>query len=101
MFAVPGITTEWIERLKADPEGRDRLEAFVGKFSRMQDPLIDKLLPNYLAAVGKNPALSLITSIAQNGWACLPIRINGLPCASCATAWCMNMLKTGQSLLPP
>ncbi|MGC2457086.1 MAG: hypothetical protein WA435_03730 [Gallionellaceae bacterium] len=55
LFAVPEITAEWIERLIASPEGRDRLEAFVGKFSRMQDTLIDKLLPNYLAAVGEKP----------------------------------------------
>ncbi len=34
MFVAPEITTEWIERLIATPEGRDRLEAFVGKFSR-------------------------------------------------------------------
>ncbi|MGA8148050.1 MAG: hypothetical protein WB870_10815 [Gallionellaceae bacterium] len=55
LFAVPEITAEWIERLIASPEGRDRLEAFVGKFSRMQDTLIDKLLPNFLAAAGERP----------------------------------------------
>ena len=30
------------------PEGIDRLESFVGKFSRMQDTLVDKLLPTFL-----------------------------------------------------
>ena len=59
LFADPGITAEWIERLIATPEGRDRLEAFVGKFSRMQDTLIDKLLPNFLAAAGEKTGAAL------------------------------------------
>jgi len=59
LFADPGITAEWIERLIATPEGRDRLEAFVGKFSRMQDTLIDKLLPNFLAAAGEKTGTAL------------------------------------------
>lgn len=59
LFAVPKITAEWIERLIATPEGRDRLEAFVGKFSRMQDTLIDKLLPNFLAAAGEKTGTAL------------------------------------------
>lgn len=53
LFVEPTITAEWIERLIESPEGRDRLEAFVGKFSRTQDTLIDKLLPHCLAAVGE------------------------------------------------
>jgi hypothetical protein len=48
LFDVPVITPAWIESLIAKPAGRDCLEAFVGKFSRMQDTLIDKLLPHCL-----------------------------------------------------
>jgi uncharacterized protein with HEPN domain len=59
LFVVPEITAEWIERLIATPEGRDRLEAFVGKFSRMQDTLIDKLLPYFLVAVGEKTGSAL------------------------------------------
>lgn len=59
LFITPEITAEWIERLIATPEGRDRLEAFVGKFSRMQDTLIDKLLPYFLAAVGEKTGTAL------------------------------------------
>lgn len=35
------------------PDTIDRLESFVGKFSRMQDTLMDKLLPALLRAVGE------------------------------------------------
>lgn len=59
LFAVPVITPEWIEELIAKPAGRDCLEAFVGKFSRMQDTLIDKLLPQYLTAVGEKTGSAL------------------------------------------
>ena len=36
LFATPAVTPEWIAGLIASPAGRDCLEAFVGKFSRMQ-----------------------------------------------------------------
>lgn len=35
------------------PETIDRLESFVGKFARLQDTLMDKLLPAYLRAIGE------------------------------------------------
>lgn len=35
------------------PETIDRLESFVGKFARLQDTLMDKLLPAFLRAVGE------------------------------------------------
>lgn len=59
LFTVPVITREWIEERIAEPAGRDCLEAFVGKFSRMQDTLIDKLLPQYLTAVGEKTGSAL------------------------------------------
>jgi uncharacterized protein with HEPN domain len=48
-----------LEILLATPEGIDRLESFVGKFSRMQDTLVDKLLPHFLLAVGEEPGTAL------------------------------------------
>lgn len=59
LFVPEVVTPEWIERLIATPEGRDCLEAFVGKFSRLQDTLIDKLLPYTLAAVGEKTGSAL------------------------------------------
>lgn len=69
LFAVPVITPEWIEELIAQPAGRDCLEAFIGKFSRMQDTLIDKLLPQCLTAVGgkKGSALDNLNRAEQLG----------------------------------
>lgn len=59
LFVEPTISAQWIKHLIESPEGRDRLEAFVGKFSRTQDTLIDKLLPNCLAAVGEKTGSAL------------------------------------------
>ena len=53
------VTPQWLESLLATPEGIDRLESFVGKFSRMQDTLVDKLLPHFLLAVGEEPGTAL------------------------------------------
>jgi hypothetical protein len=59
-FPVAGdLSPVWLEALLATPEGIDRLESFVGKFSRMQDTIVDKLLPQFLLAVGENPASAL------------------------------------------
>lgn len=53
------VSVSWLEGLLAMPEGIDRLESFVGKFSRMQDTLVDKLLPLFLLAVGEEPGTAL------------------------------------------
>lgn len=101
LFVPEAVTPEWIEHLIATPGGRDCLEAFVGKFSRLQDTLIDKLLPYTLAAVGEKPAVHWITLTEQTGSACSAIRINGWPCATCTIVWFMNTLKTRQTLRQP
>jgi hypothetical protein len=59
LFDAPELTADWLRRLLEDPAGRDRMEAFVGKFSRLQDTLIDKLLPQFLAAVGEKTGTAL------------------------------------------
>lgn len=41
-------------RLDADPDLAERVEAFVGRFSRLQDTVGDKLLPVLLAALGEH-----------------------------------------------
>jgi uncharacterized protein with HEPN domain len=53
------LTPAWLEALLATPEGIDRLESFVGKFSRMQDTMMDKLLPIFLMAAGEKPGTAL------------------------------------------
>jgi uncharacterized protein with HEPN domain len=60
LFPVQDIlTSEQLNSLLATDEGVDRLESFVGKFSRMQDTLVDKLLPRFLIAVGEEPGTAL------------------------------------------
>ena len=51
--ADPG-NSDWLAKKLANPRGIDTLESFVGKFSRMQDTLMDKLLPTFLQAVGES-----------------------------------------------
>ena len=55
LFSIPfGI--EQAMRLEDEPDLAERVEAFVGRFSRLQDTLGDKLLPALLAALGEKPA---------------------------------------------
>lgn len=56
--ADPG-NSDWLAKKLASPRGIDTLESFVGKFSRMQDTLMDKLLPTFLQAVGENVGTGL------------------------------------------
>lgn len=46
-------SAEWLEATLATPEGLDRLESFNAKFSRLQDGIMDKLLPRLLQAAGE------------------------------------------------
>ncbi len=52
LFDVP-FTREKIERLEDDVDLAERVDAFVSRFGRLQDTVGDKLLPNYLDAVGE------------------------------------------------
>ena len=47
------FTVEQAARLEEDPDLAERVEAFVGRFGRLQDTLGDKLLPLLLAALGE------------------------------------------------
>lgn len=52
LFAGARLDAAWLHGLIATPDGADRLESFVGKFSRMQDNLVDKFIPLLIVAVG-------------------------------------------------
>lgn len=56
--ADPG-SSDWLAKKLASPQGIDTLESFVGKFSRMQDTLMDKLLPTFLQTVGESVGTAL------------------------------------------
>lgn len=48
-----------VERILGDDTGIDRLESFGAKFSRMQDTIVDKLLPALLRAAGERVAAAI------------------------------------------
>ncbi|HEX7970845.1 MAG TPA: hypothetical protein VF501_01295 [Thiobacillus sp.] len=58
LFSDP-FTTERVRQLEADAELAERVEAFVGRFGRLQDTVGDKLLPVLLTALGETPASTI------------------------------------------
>lgn len=52
LFAEP-FTSDRAKHLADDPALAERVDAFVGRFGRLQDTLADKLLPILLAALGE------------------------------------------------
>ena len=69
LFEEP-MTPGRAEYMGSDTEHSDRLEAFVSRFSRLQDMLGDKLLPHLLAALGETPRSSLdnLDRAERLGW---------------------------------
>lgn len=59
LFGDAEPTAAWLDGVLATPEGIDRLESFVGKFARMQDTMMDKLLPVFLVASGERTGTAL------------------------------------------
>jgi len=53
------FTPERAGQLETDPDLAERVEAFVGRFGRLQDTLGDKLLPVLLVALGETPAAAI------------------------------------------
>lgn len=53
------FTLEQAMRLEEDPDLAERVEAFVGRFGRLQDTVGDKLLPLLLAALGEKPSAAI------------------------------------------
>ena len=53
------FTLEQAIRLEEEPDIAERVEAFVGRFGRLQDTVGDKLLPLLLAALGEKPSAAI------------------------------------------
>jgi len=53
------VDTTRLTKLLADDNGLDRLESFGAKFGRMQDTLVDKLIPALLRAAGEPTAAAI------------------------------------------
>lgn len=58
LFGEP-FTPERASQLETNPDLAERVEAFVGRFGRLQDTLGDKLLPVLLVALGETPAAAI------------------------------------------
>ena len=53
------FTLEQATRLEEDPDLSEQVEAFVGRFGRLQDTVGDKLLPLLLTALGEKPSTAI------------------------------------------
>ena len=53
------FTMEQAARLEEDPDLAERVEAFVGRFGRLQDTVGDKLLPLLLDALGEKTSAAI------------------------------------------
>ena len=64
------FTPEDLARLESDPVLAERVEAFVGRFGRLQDTLGDKLLPSLLLALGEHagPFVDNLNRAERLGW---------------------------------
>jgi hypothetical protein len=58
LFAAP-FTSERAASIADDADLAERVEAFVGRFGRLQDTLGDKLLPHMLLAMGETPGAAI------------------------------------------
>lgn len=69
LFEQP-FTRERALQLDTDPDLAERVEAFVGRFGRLQDTVGDKLLPALLAALGETPgpAIDNLDRAERLGW---------------------------------
>ncbi len=70
LFTLMGLDLERVRRLEGDPDASERVEAFVGRFCRLQDTLGDKLLPELLRALGEKlgPVIDNLDRAERLGW---------------------------------
>ena len=53
------VDAAWVERLEGDPETAERVDAFGARFSRMQDTIGDKLVPEMRRQMLETPGAAL------------------------------------------
>lgn len=61
------VGPERVQGILATDTGVDRLESFGAKFGRMQDTIMDKLVPTFLACAGENtgPAIDNLSRLEK------------------------------------
>jgi hypothetical protein len=68
LFGTSPFTVEQANLLEENPALAERVEAFVGRFGRLQDTVGDKLLPLLLDALGEKNPLPLINLTGPSAW---------------------------------
>lgn len=70
MLFGPGLTLAQIEQLERNPALSEQIDAFVSRFSRLQDTLGDKLLPTLLQRLGEQtgPMLHNLDKAEKFAW---------------------------------
>ena len=53
------LLLQQVADLECDPDLAERVDAFVGRFGRLQDTIGDKLLPSLLALLGERPSAAI------------------------------------------
>lgn len=69
LFAQP-INLEWVQALQQREDLAEKIDAFVGRFGRLQDHIGEKLIPRFAALLGGTPK-SLLDNLAyaeKIGW---------------------------------
>jgi hypothetical protein len=69
LFAQP-INLEWVHALTEREDLAEKIDAFVGRFGRLQDHIGEKLIPRFAALLGSVPK-SLLDNLAyaeKAGW---------------------------------
>jgi hypothetical protein len=69
LFSVP-INQQWIEALETNEALSEKIEAFVARFSRLQDYIGEKLIPRFALLVGQTPKslLDNLNFAEKMGW---------------------------------
>jgi len=69
LFAEP-FSLERAQKIADDEDLSERVEAFVSRFSRLQDTLGDKLIPQLLSALGERQATAMdnLDTAERLGW---------------------------------
>lgn len=69
LFAQP-LNLEWVKSLEKREDLAEKIDAFVGRFGRLQDHIGEKLIPRFSALLGGTPK-SLLDNLAyaeKIGW---------------------------------
>jgi hypothetical protein len=64
------IDLQWVQSLEKREELSEKIDAFVGRFSRLQDHIGEKLIPRFAALLGESPKslLDILVFAEKLGW---------------------------------